>query len=157
MRIWIQRRKPALNRIVVHFLVQVRVAGAGAAGSVGTGLGAATANCVTTGYATSPDECRTHIGRSFRSMLARADLRERPTKGGTAAPGAGARDCRTFAADAALRPRCATNGTSRSGPRSSAGHAEHAGSRLAVESMASVLRRRLVWWNGPQKTKSNIR
>ena len=77
MRIWIQRRKPALNRILVHFLVQVRFAGAGAAGSVGTGLGAATANFVTTGYATAPDECRTHIGQSFRAMLARADLRER--------------------------------------------------------------------------------
>ena len=44
----------------------------------GAGLGAATANFVATGYATSPDECRTHIARSFRSMLARADLRERP-------------------------------------------------------------------------------
>ena len=46
--------------------------------SWGAGLGAATANFVATGYATSPDECRTHVARSFRSMLARADLRERP-------------------------------------------------------------------------------
>ena len=46
--------------------------------SWGAGLGAATANFVASGYATSPDECRIHIGRSFRSMLARADLRDRP-------------------------------------------------------------------------------
>src|SRR5688572_20646223 len=45
--------------------------------SWGTGLGAATAKFVTTGYATAPDECRTHIGESFRAILARADLRER--------------------------------------------------------------------------------
>ena len=46
--------------------------------SWGAGLGAAAANFVATGYTTSPDECRTDIGRSFRAMLARADLRERP-------------------------------------------------------------------------------
>ena len=46
--------------------------------SWGAGLGTATANFVATGYATSPDECWTHVARSFRSMLARADLREQP-------------------------------------------------------------------------------
>ena len=44
----------------------------------GAGLGAATAGLVAGGYVDSPDKCRTQIGRSFRSMLARADLRERP-------------------------------------------------------------------------------
>jgi hypothetical protein len=46
--------------------------------SWGAGLGAATANFVASGYAKSPDECRIRIARSFRSMLTRADLRERP-------------------------------------------------------------------------------
>jgi hypothetical protein len=41
-------------------------------------LGAATANFVSTGYATSPDECRTQIGTAFHRMLTRDDLRERP-------------------------------------------------------------------------------
>ena len=44
----------------------------------GASLGAAAANFVASGYAKSPDECRIHIARSFRRMLARADLRERP-------------------------------------------------------------------------------
>jgi len=46
--------------------------------SWGAGLGGATANFVASGYATSPNECRIYIARSFRAMLARADLRERP-------------------------------------------------------------------------------
>jgi len=46
--------------------------------SWGAGLGAATANFLASGYTTSPDECRANVARSFRSMLARADLRERP-------------------------------------------------------------------------------
>jgi hypothetical protein len=46
--------------------------------SWGAGLGAATANFVASGYAKSPDESRLLIARSFRRMLARADLRERP-------------------------------------------------------------------------------
>ena len=44
--------------------------------SWGAGLGAA--SFAASGYATSPDECRTHIARSFGRMLVRADLRERP-------------------------------------------------------------------------------
>ena len=44
----------------------------------GASLDAATANFAASDYATSPDECRIHIGRSFRRMLTRADLRERP-------------------------------------------------------------------------------
>ena len=43
----------------------------------GAGLGVATADFVASGHATSPDECRVHIARTFRAMLARADLRER--------------------------------------------------------------------------------
>jgi hypothetical protein len=46
--------------------------------SWGAGLGGATANFVASGYATLPNECRIYIARSFRAMLARADLRERP-------------------------------------------------------------------------------
>ena len=52
------------------------------------GLGVATGDFVATGYATSPEECRTHIGTTFRRMLVRADLRERPDAAGVAAPGA---------------------------------------------------------------------
>jgi hypothetical protein len=44
----------------------------------GTSLGATAADFVASGYAKSPDECRINIARSFRRMLARADLRERP-------------------------------------------------------------------------------
>ena len=44
----------------------------------GTSLGAAAANFVASGYAKSSDECRINIARSFRRMLVRADLRERP-------------------------------------------------------------------------------
>ena len=44
----------------------------------GTSLGAAAANFVASGYAKSSDECRINIARSFRRMLTRADLRERP-------------------------------------------------------------------------------
>ena len=54
-----------------------RIANGPSEGRWGTGLGAATANFVAYSYATSPDECRIHIARSFRAMLARADLRER--------------------------------------------------------------------------------
>ena len=32
---------------------------------------------VATGYARTPDECKAHIAKTFREMLARADLRER--------------------------------------------------------------------------------
>jgi hypothetical protein len=41
-------------------------------------LGGGTANFTAGGYAAHPDVCRTLIGLSFRRMLARADLRERP-------------------------------------------------------------------------------
>jgi len=44
----------------------------------GTSLGAAAAKFVASGYATSPDQCRILVARSFRRMLVRADLRERP-------------------------------------------------------------------------------
>ena len=46
--------------------------------SWGAGLGAATASFVASGYATAPEHCRIHIARTFRRMLTRADLRERP-------------------------------------------------------------------------------
>lgn len=44
----------------------------------GASLGAAAANFVASGYAKSPDECRILVARTFRRMLTRADLRERP-------------------------------------------------------------------------------
>ena len=44
----------------------------------GASLGAAAAKFVASGYATSPDQCRILVARSFRRMLTRADLRERP-------------------------------------------------------------------------------
>ena len=44
----------------------------------GASLGAAAANFVASGYATSPDQCRILVARAFRRMLTRADLRERP-------------------------------------------------------------------------------
>ncbi len=44
----------------------------------GTSLGAAAANFVASGHATSRQECRVFIALWFRRMLARADLRERP-------------------------------------------------------------------------------
>jgi len=47
--------------------------------SWGAGLGAAaTAGFTAGGYVDTGDECRTHVAQSFRAMLARADLRERP-------------------------------------------------------------------------------
>jgi len=66
--------------------------------SWGAGLGAATANFLASGYTTSPDECRANVARSFRSMLARADLRERPD----AKPGPPRRE--TVQAPGPLRP-----------------------------------------------------
>jgi len=44
----------------------------------GASLGAAAANFVASGSAMSPEQCRIYIARSFRRMLTRADLRERP-------------------------------------------------------------------------------
>ena len=44
----------------------------------GASLGAASANFVASGHATSRQECRVFIALWFRRMLARADLRERP-------------------------------------------------------------------------------
>jgi hypothetical protein len=46
--------------------------------SWGAVLSTTTADFLALGRATSPDECQTHIGQSFRAMLARAELRERP-------------------------------------------------------------------------------
>lgn len=44
----------------------------------GASLGIAAENFVASGYATSPEECRANIARTFRRMLDRADLRTRP-------------------------------------------------------------------------------
>jgi hypothetical protein len=41
-------------------------------------LGGVAAVFVASGYAKSPDECRILVARTFRRMLTRADLRERP-------------------------------------------------------------------------------
>ena len=86
--------------------------------SLGSGSG-----FVDSGFARSADECKAHIGKAFRGMLARADLRERPD----AKPGPPRRDAQPDAAspntswqlpaydrdaDRASVRWCATNGAS---------------------------------------------
>ena len=74
--------------------------------SWGAGLGAATANFVAAGHATSPDECRTpHRPVVPLDARARRSPRAAGREAGTAAPGAAGSDRRTVRTVAALRSR----------------------------------------------------
>jgi hypothetical protein len=86
--------------------------------SWGAGLGAATANFVATGYATSPDECRTHVARSFRlDACARRPARATGREAGTAAPRAAGSDSRNVRTVAAVRSRVRSHDPQRASDR----------------------------------------